>query len=73
MIFLTIMTVLLVCAVAVLGVLFFFLNKRLDKAVERVSTITGWCDTLMDNEETLSKDIAKLYREVKVTQNDRPR
>lgn len=71
MTFLIILTTLLVFAAASLGVLFFYLNKRQEKIIERQTTFVGWCETLMENQETLTKDMAKLHHEIKSIQDGR--
>ena len=68
MIFLVIVSIFNFLSMLVIGTFFFFLDKRQENFIERQKTIIGWCETLMQNQETLTKDLSKLYREIKVTQ-----
>ena len=60
----------LIIAVIVLGILFYYQNKRQEKLAARDVILTGWCETLMENEETLTKDFQKLYHEFKALEKE---
>lgn len=53
-----------------LGVLFFYLNKRVEKLASKVSIIVQWCDTLRENEETIMGDVKRLRHEFQILQKD---
>ena len=50
--------------------------ERVDKVDDRIVIITGWCDTLRANQDTLQDDIKKIFHEflnLKKESGQRPR
>lgn len=61
---------LMMISLVVLGLLFYFLNKRLEKLGERTMAMVQWCDTLRENEETIMNDFKRLRHEFQTFQKE---
>ncbi len=62
-------------AISLLSVLFYFLNKRLEKVMvqmadheAKIETIMANCVTIRDNQTILLKDIKNIFHELKKVQ-----
>ena len=53
-----------------LGVLFYFLHKRVEKLSQNQAVMVQWCDTLRENEEHLLSDYKRLMHEIQDFKKD---
>ena len=73
MTFLILFSILDTLGLIALATMFYYQQQRQEKLAEREAVLTGWCETLMENEETLAKDTRNLRHEIQTVKDERKR
>ena len=64
------LSILLFVSALVLSLLFVFMNKRVEKLIDRYAELVKITDILNDNQKVLEKDLKRLFHEFQNTKKE---